>query len=136
MAQEFEMSESAFQAQPKHQSTTVLGEWPKGPPQHRCDAPGHILSVKAKTHENGSHNLGMKGPCLKSTPLKLNRGAWVAESDERPTSAQVISRAVSLSPASGSGLTAQSLEPALDSVSPSLFASSPLTLCLSLKINK
>ena len=35
----------------------------------------------------------------------------------------------------GSVLTAQSLEPALDSVSPSLSASPPLTFCLS-KINK
>ena len=40
---------------------------------------------------------------------------------KRPTSAQVmISRSVSSSPASGSVLTAQSLEPVSDSVSPSL----------------
>ena len=40
-----------------------------------------------------------------------NWGAWVAQSVERPTSAQVkISRSVSSSPASGSVLTAQSLE--------------------------
>ena len=50
-------------------------------------------------------------------------GAWVAQLVERPTSAQVmISRFVSSSPASGSVLTAQSLEPALDSVSPPLSA--------------
>ena len=50
------------------------------------------------------------------------------------TSAQVmISWSVSSSPTSGSVLTAQSLEPALDSVSPSLSAPPPLTLCLSLK---
>ena len=50
-------------------------------------------------------------------------GAWVAQSVERPTSAQVmISQSVSSSPASGSVLTAQSLEPALHSVSPSLSA--------------
>ena len=49
------------------------------------------------------------------------RGAWVAPLVKGPTSAQVtISRSVSSSPASGSVLTAQSLEPALDSVSPSL----------------
>ena len=61
------------------------------------------------------------------------RGAWVAQSVERPTSAQVmISRSVSSSPASGSVLTAQSLEPASDSVSPSLSAPSLLMLCLSL----
>ena len=49
------------------------------------------------------------------------RGAWVAQSVERPTSSQVmISQLVSLSPASGSVLTAPSLEPALDSVPLSL----------------
>ena len=48
-------------------------------------------------------------------------GAWVARSVKRSTSAQVIiSRSVSLSPESGSVLTAQSLEPVSDSVSPSL----------------
>ena len=42
-------------------------------------------------------------------------------------SAQVmISRCVRSSPASGSALTAQSLEPALDSVSPSLSVPSPV----------
>ena len=52
-------------------------------------------------------------------------GAWVAQSVKRPTSAQVtISRSVSLSPASGSGLMAQSPEPAPDSVSPSFSAPS------------
>ena len=49
------------------------------------------------------------------------RGAWVAQSVERPTLAQVMfSQSVSSSPASGSVLTAQSLKPALDSVTPSL----------------
>ena len=51
----------------------------------------------------------------------LSKGAWVAQSVEQPTLAQVmISRSVSSSPASGSVLTAQSLEPVSDSVSPSL----------------
>ena len=55
----------------------------------------------------------------------------------RLTSAWVmISQYVGSSPASGSVLTAQSLEPASDSVSPSLSAPPPLTLSLSLsKIN-
>ena len=50
----------------------------------------------------------------------------------------MISRFVSLSPVSGSVLTARSLVPASDSVSPSLFAPPPLVLCLSAcqKINK
>ena len=62
-----------------------------------------------------------------------NRGAWVAQSVKRPTSAQVtISRSMSSSPVSGSGLMAQSLEPASDSVSPSLSAPPPFMLCLSL----
>ena len=61
----------------------------------------------------------------------------MAQSVERPTLAQVvISQSVSPSPASGCVLTAQSLEPASDSVSPSLSAPPPLMLSLSLsKIN-
>ena len=59
-------------------------------------------------------------------------GAWVAQSLECPTSAQVmISLFMGLSPASGSMLTAQSLEP--DLVSPSFSAPTPLVLCLSFK---
>ena len=62
------------------------------------------------------------------------RGAWVAQSVKRPTSAQVmISQFVSSSPASGSVLTAQSLEPASYSVFPSLSASLQLVRSLSLK---
>ena len=61
------------------------------------------------------------------------RDAWVAQSVGRPTSAHVmISRSVSSSPVSGSVLTAQSLKPASDSVSPSLSDPPPFMLCLSL----
>ena len=57
----------------------------------------------------------------------------MAQSVNRPTSAQVmISRFVSSSPTSGSVLTAQSLEPASDSVSPPLSAPPMLMLCFSL----
>ena len=89
--------------------------------------------------------MGIRGPL--STILQLLviiqlfqnkklRGAWVAQSVERPTSAQaMISQLMSLSPALGSVLTAQSLEPASDSVSPSLSAPPLLMLYLS-KINK
>ena len=70
---------------------------------------------------------GRRG-CLKQQKL---RGALVAESVKRPTSARVmISRFVSSSPASGSVLTAWSQEPASDSVSPSLSAPPLLVLCL------
>ena len=63
------------------------------------------------------------------------RGASVAQSFKYLTSAQVtISWFVSSSPASGSVLMAQSLEPASDSVSPSLSAPPLLVLCLSLSL--
>ena len=66
--------------------------------------------------------------------LNINRlGAWVAQSVKCPTSAQVmVSQSVSSSPALGSVLTAQSLEPVSDSVSPSLSDPPPFMLCLSL----
>ena len=64
--------------------------------------------------------------------------AWVAQSVKHLTSAQVvISWFVSSSPASGSVLTARSLEPASDSVSLPLSAPRLLLLCLFLsKVNK
>ena len=66
----------------------------------------------------------------------LQWGAWVAQSVEHPTSAQVmISWSVGSSPALGSVLTAQSLEPASDSAAPSLSAPPPLMLCLSLSLS-
>ena len=62
------------------------------------------------------------------------QGTWVAQSVKCPASAQVmVSRFVGSSPTWGSVLSAQSLEPALDSVSPSLSAPPLLALCLSLK---
>ena len=68
---------------------------------------------------------------------KRERGAWVAQSVKRPTSAQVmISQFVSSSPTSGSVLTAQSLEPASDSVSPSLSLPLPHSFSLSLSLLK
>ena len=57
----------------------------------------------------------------------------MAQSVKRPTSAQVtVSQFMGSSPASGSVLTAQSLEPASDSVSFSLSVPPLLMLCLSL----
>ena len=61
----------------------------------------------------------------------------MAESVKHLTSAQVvISRFMGSSPVSGSGLTARSLEPASDSVSPSLSAPPPLTFCLSVSLSQ
>ena len=62
------------------------------------------------------------------------RGIWVAQWVKHPTSAQVtILQLVSLSLALDSALTAWRLEPASDSVSPSLSAPPLFVLCLSLK---
>ena len=65
-------------------------------------------------------------------------GAWVAQSVKLPTQALVmISWFVSSSHASGSALTAQSLEPASDSMFPTLSVSFPCLFSLSLsKVNK
>ena len=72
--------------------------------------------------------LAYAGSCLRCS----HRGAWVARSVKRPTSAQVmISRSVGSSPASGSVLTAQSLKPVSDSMSPSLSDPPLFMLCLS-----
>ena len=65
---------------------------------------------------------------------KQNKGAPVTQLVKHWTSAQVmILWFMGSSPALGPGLTAQSLESALDSVSPSLSAPPPLTLRLSQK---
>ena len=59
----------------------------------------------------------------------------MAQSLKHLTSAQVmISWFVSSSPTSGSVLTAQSLDPASDSVSPSLSALPSFMLCLSVSL--
>ena len=67
-----------------------------------------------------------------------NRGTWVAQSVKCLTSAQVmISLFIGSSPVLGSVLTAQSLEPASDSVLLSLCPSPAHALSLSVsKINK
>ena len=66
----------------------------------------------------------------------MGRGTSVAQSVKRPTSTKVmISRFVSSSPALGSVLTAQSLGPASESVSPPLSAPPMLMLCLFLSLS-
>ena len=72
----------------------------------------------------------MHAPHEKKNAIRTH--GWL--SAEHLTSAQVmISMLMGLSPTSGSELTAQSLKPALDSVSPSLSAYPLLTICLSNK---
>ena len=75
---------------------------------------------------------------LSRSRIKRRRslGVWVAQSVKRPTSAQVmIFWFVGSSSASGSVLTARSLDPTSDSVSPSLSAPPLLVLCLSLSLS-
>ena len=65
------------------------------------------------------------------------RDAWGAQSVKYSTSAQkMISRFVGWSPALGSVMTAQSLEPASGSASPSLPLSRSRSVSLSLSKNK
>ena len=69
-------------------------------------------------------------------PVKRITGAWVAQLVKCPTSTQVtILWFMGSRPASGSVLTAQSLEPVLDSVFPSLSAPPPLMPYLSLSLS-
>ena len=95
------------------------------------------LQLLEKMNPENTHHLQnyeKQGDNLKWTP---EWGAWMAQSVKHLISAQVmISRFVGSSPASGSVLTAGSLEPALDSVSPSLSAPLLLVLCLSLSLSK
>ena len=92
-------------------------------------ASGSVLTAQGLEPASDSVSLSL------SLKNKLKRGTWVAQSVKRLTLAQVvISQFVSSSPASGSVLTAQSLEPASDSVSPSLSVPSPLMLSFSLSL--
>ena len=115
--------------------------WHPPPPYSRWP-PIHQLTAEQTETRHIPHNgisLGQKQEGSGTRPTTwmnlrntLDRGAWGAQSVKRPTSAQVaISRSVSSSPASGSGLMARSLEPASDSVSPCLSAHPPLALFLS-----
>ena len=71
-----------------------------------------------------------------SFKILLYRAAWVAQLVKHLTSAQVmISLFVSLSPTLDSALIAQSLEPALDSVSPAFSAPPLLVRSLSLSLS-
>ena len=93
----------------------------------RCNGgiPGRDGSRLQRAHFVASNRYGAET----SEPTGAPGGA---QSVKRPTSAQVmISRSVGSSPASGSVLMAHSLEPAWDSVSPSLSAPPLLVLSLS-----
>ena len=103
------------------------------PKWHHCiEAPIGSMTKRITRPQTGQINLSS---CLQCSLQKSSKwGAWVAQSVKPPTSAQVmISRSMSSNPTSGSVLTAQSLEPVSDSVSPSLSDPPPFMLCLSQK---
>ena len=97
---------------------------------------GSVLTARSLEPASDSMSPSLSVPpllvlCLSLSLSKINKhlGHLVAQSVEHLTSAQImISRCLSSSPSSRSGLTAQSLEPASDSVSPTL--SAPLLLTL------
>ena len=102
-------------------------------------------SVTRSFHCAGSFDENVKTPCWPALIFQYSKknfkkerdslGPWVAQSVKCPTLAQVtISQLMSSSPAWGSVLTAQSLEPASDSVSPSVSAPPLLTFSLSLSL--
>ena len=101
-------------------------------------ASGSVLTARSPEPASDSVSPSLSAPpllklCLSLPKINKRWGASVAQSVKRPTSAQaMISQFMGSSPASGSVLTAQSLESASDSVSPSLFAPPLLTLCLSI----
>ena len=81
----------------------------------------------------------IKGAAIEGLQFKpaMFRDAWVAQLVGRPTLAQVMTlRSVGSSPASGSVLTAQSLEPASDSGSPLLSAPPPHSLVRALSLSQ
>ena len=83
---------------------------------------GSVLTAGSLKHalDSGSPSLCLPFS-LSLSKINKNWGAGLVQSVKRPTSAQVmISQSMSSSPASGSVLTAQSLEPVSDSESPSL----------------
>ena len=95
------------------------------------------LYVEFKKQKNKHYKT--KLPDMENRLVAIRReqawGTWVAQSVKHPALAQVmISQLLSSSPTSGTVLTARILEPASDSVSPSLSAPLLLTLCLSLSL--
>ena len=97
----------------------------------------HLYGDRVKAGRKSRKSAGRLGQVNPNLTLRLSsRDSWVAQSAKRPTSAQVmISRSVGSSPASGSVLTAQTLEPASDSVSPPLSAPPLLILSVCLSVS-
>ena len=118
-----------------HPATGSCSPAPAGGPTK--DVPLHLrVSFRGKQVQSAFYKLPPLIIKLHTRNISF-RGAWVARSGERPTSAQVtISWFVGSSPASGPVPMARSLEPDLDPVSPFLSAPPPLMFPFSLSQNK
>ena len=90
--------------------------------QHYFLVNGNEIHLSQHADCSTSNNVNLQGPWgLSRLSVRLQLRSW-------------ISQLMSSSPASGSGLAARSLEPASDSVSPSIsLCPYPLAFCLSLK---
>ena len=107
-------------------NTSIRGRWPTPPPQGQ----------KLRTLPDLALCISSSGDSPVSFSVSFNRGTRGAQSIEHPISAQVMNLwFMSLSPVSGSVLTAQSLKPPSDSASPSLSAPPLLTLCFSVSLS-
>ena len=94
------------------------------PPKETNNAPMNYQTKNLEKFSYGSfvnynkqtdNKVKLGKQCVNKMRSLARRGTWVAQSVKHPTLAQVmISRFVSSSPASGSVLTARSLEPASD----------------------
>ena len=91
----------------------------------------HACCAVLVKHGESSLGFGVSSVLQKG----MSRGSRAAQLVKRPTSAQVmISWSVGSSPASGSVLTARTLEPTSDSVSPSLSLPLPCSFSLALSL--
>ena len=97
-----------------------------------------LLGGLSNSSNDSSSELLEISLCISSDlEIKGLQGTWVFQSVKHPTSTQVmILWFMGSSPALGSVLTAQSLEPVSDSVSPYLSATPLVVLCLALSVSK
>ena len=118
---------------PVHRTHPYLSPQPFPPPQRRAASSKLLMKPWPFYLVTSPHPEALQEPTQSHHVRTKDTGRPVAQSVKRQTLAQVmISRFMSLSTSAGSVLTGRSLEPALDSVSPSLSAPPLLTLCLHL----
>ena len=111
---------------------------PPGSPEGKKRGSAYLTSSWAPARaQTQAGPLGLPPPSIPrhKRPAQGRLGGSVGWLGCSTTAQVMISQSVSSSPTSGSVLTAQSLEPASDSVSPSLSAPFLLALCLSVSLS-